>query len=236
MLEIIDQLPIAVFAKDPKNDFKFVIWNKKMASMFDVPSDNIIGITDFELFDDIEAAKKFRKIDEEVMAQGRVVDIQEVVTAAKGDITCHTLKLPLKLADGRELLVGMLDDITDDSANKKQLEAYRNDLELLVEKRTAQLQALANTDSLTGLGNRNFFIAEIKELIKGRDRSVPFSVMFIDLNGFKLLNDSYGHRLGDELLREMGKRLYEFNTHAPIVARLGGMSLFLQLSREKSTH
>ena len=222
LLEIIDQLPIAVFAKKPNDNYKFVIWNKKMASLFSLPQEKVIGTTDFEFFDDVEAARNFRRIDEDVIAQGRVIDMEEVVSTINGQITCHTLKLPLRLADGRQLLVGIIEDITEESANKKQLEVYRNELELLVEKRTLQLQDLANLDSLTGLGNRNFLLLEIKKLINDRSLSQQFAVFFIDLNGFKLLNDSYGHRLGDELLCLVGQRLNEFGNQAPIIARLGG--------------
>tara|TARA_R110002153_G_scaffold171435_1_gene324239 strand:+ start:21348 stop:23096 length:1749 start_codon:yes stop_codon:yes gene_type:complete len=222
LLEIIEQLPIAVFAKDPNDDYKFVIWNKKMASMFSLPPEKVIGTTDFDFFDDVEEAKMFRKIDEDVMAQGHVIDVKEVVSTINGEINCHTLKLPLQLADGRQLLVGIIDDITDETANITQLHEYRNELESLVEKRTLQLQDLANRDSLTGLGNRNFLLTEIKAAIKERSVSEKFAVIFIDLNGFKLINDSYGHRLGDELLCSVGQRLEEFRNQAPIITRLGG--------------
>ena len=222
LLEIIEQLPIAVFAKDPNDNYKFVIWNKKMAALFAIPPEKVIGTTDFDFFDDVEEAKSFRKIDEDVMAQGKVIDVVEVVTASKGLITCHTLKLPLKLADGRQLLVGMLDDISEETANKKQLHEYSHKLESLVEQRTLQLQNLANRDSLTGLGNRNFLLNELKTLIKTRADAKKFAVIFIDLNGFKLINDSYGHRLGDELLCLVGQRLKTFRKQAPIITRLGG--------------
>ena len=68
LLEIIEQLPIAVFAKDPNDNYKFVIWNKKMASLFENPPENVIGTSDFDFFDDLEEAKKFRQIDEDIMA------------------------------------------------------------------------------------------------------------------------------------------------------------------------
>ncbi|GAB2699324.1 PAS domain-containing protein [Aliiglaciecola aliphaticivorans] len=73
LLEIIEQLPIAVFAKDPNDNYRFVIWNKKMASLFENPRENVIGTSDFDFFNDIEEAKKFRQIDEDVMAQGKVM-------------------------------------------------------------------------------------------------------------------------------------------------------------------
>lgn len=96
------------------------------------------------------------------MAQGHVVDFEDTVSSTNGEIICHTLKLPLQLSDGQQLLVGMIDDITEENANKKQLDEYRNDLELIVKKRTLQLQNLANVDSLTKLGNRNFLLSEMK--------------------------------------------------------------------------
>ncbi|MDO6691979.1 EAL domain-containing protein [Aliiglaciecola sp. 3_MG-2023] len=230
LLEIIEQLPIAVFAKDPNDNYRFVIWNKKMASLFENPRENVIGTSDFDFFNDIEEAKKFRQIDEDVMAQGKVIDIQEEVTTSHGVITCHTLKLPLVLADGRKLLVGIIDDITEETANKKQLYEYSHKLESLVEKRTLQLQDLANRDSLTGLGNRSFLLTEIKSAIKDRPLSDEFAIIFIDLNGFKLINDSYGHRLGDDLLRLVGQRLESFRNQAPVIARLGGDEFVLTVN------
>lgn len=223
LLELIEQLPIGVFAKDPNDNYNFVIWNKRMETLIGLTQKEAIGANDFDFFEDKLEASYFRKTDEKVIADGHVVDIaEEVVSAKMGEIVCHTLKVPLRLADGRQLLVGIMDDITEESANKKQLDAYRNDLETLVTKRTHQLQDLANRDSLTGLANRNFLLTELKTYIGDRTLAQPLAVLFVDLNGFKLLNDSYGHRLGDELLYQVGQRLEKFRKQAPIVARLGG--------------
>jgi diguanylate cyclase (GGDEF)-like protein len=76
----------------------------------------------------------------------------------------------------------------------------------------------ASTDALTGLVNRH----GLKRQLQIRaDRGQPYTIYFIDLNGFKPVNDTYGHRAGDQLLAYLGRRLgTQFSGH--VVARLGG--------------
>lgn len=76
----------------------------------------------------------------------------------------------------------------------------------------------ASTDALTGLVNRS----GLKHQLRNRARrGQPYTIYMIDLNGFKRINDTFGHRAGDELLRQLGYRLAaRFAEH--LVARLGG--------------
>jgi diguanylate cyclase (GGDEF)-like protein len=76
----------------------------------------------------------------------------------------------------------------------------------------------ASTDALTGLVNRH----GLKRQLRNRaERRQPYTIYMIDLNGFKPVNDALGHRAGDELLRQLGRRLDRgLSTH--LVARLGG--------------
>ena len=86
-----------------------------------------------------------------------------------------------------------------------------------------KVQELASYDSLTGLPNRNMFLAELERLIARCQRSgAEFSVCFIDLDRFKLVNDSLGHSAGDELLRVMASRLRGALRESDLIARLGG--------------
>jgi diguanylate cyclase (GGDEF)-like protein len=76
----------------------------------------------------------------------------------------------------------------------------------------------ASTDGLTGLVNR----FGLKRQLRIRaDRGQPYTVYLIDLNGFKPINDTFGHRAGDELLRQLGRRL-RMRLCEHLVARLGG--------------
>ena len=86
-----------------------------------------------------------------------------------------------------------------------------------------KVQELARIDSLTGLPNRNMFLAEIERAIaRTRRHGLPFAVCFIDLDRFKSINDTLGHAAGDQLLREMAGRLRGVLRTTDLVARLGG--------------
>ncbi|MBI5288729.1 MAG: EAL domain-containing protein [Chloroflexi bacterium] len=86
-----------------------------------------------------------------------------------------------------------------------------------------QLVDLANHDPLTGLFNRRRFNEEIeRQLSTARRYNIPGALLFLDLDQFKDVNDSRGHRAGDELLIELARLLGERLRDADIVARLGG--------------
>lgn len=83
--------------------------------------------------------------------------------------------------------------------------------------------ALAYQDELTGLFNRRKFISEIEQLIADRaDCETPFALGLLDLDGFKLVNDVYGHPVGDSLLIEVAERLKGVLGETVKLARLGG--------------
>lgn len=82
-----------------------------------------------------------------------------------------------------------------------------------------QIYHQANHDSLTGLHNRYALQEQIERLI---GESKPFSLMFSDLDGFKEINDQFGHRMGDELLQHIGKRLRDALLPNEYAGRLGG--------------
>ncbi len=89
--------------------------------------------------------------------------------------------------------------------------------------REAQAHTLARIDSLTRLGNRKAFLERLHDALA--DDAKPcerVAVLFIDLDGFKAVNDRHGHRVGDELLRVVGERLSANVRASDVVARLGG--------------
>lgn len=78
-------------------------------------------------------------------------------------------------------------------------------------------QILARTDELTGLANRRRFMVEFEEFLNH-----PGSVLILDLDGFKPVNDTYGHDVGDQLLAQVALRLKRLVPDDSLLARLGG--------------
>jgi len=92
-----------------------------------------------------------------------------------------------------------------------------------IESQTKEIEKLAYYDSLTGLPNRNTFINKLEQEVARAERNNEnMGVLYIDLDDFKIVNDSYGHDLGDLLLKAVGKRLTEHIRLSDTVARLAG--------------
>lgn len=93
-----------------------------------------------------------------------------------------------------------------------------------------ELQRLAHYDTLTGLENRALFLSHLKSSIALADRNGQCcGLIFIDIDYFKSINDSYGHESGDLLLKECGKRLKECCRDTDHCARLGGDEFIILL-------
>ncbi|MCA9836384.1 MAG: EAL domain-containing protein [Trueperaceae bacterium] len=89
-----------------------------------------------------------------------------------------------------------------------------------LEASNRRLENLANFDPLTGLPNRSHFLKRLNSAIE--EQVAGFALLFIDLDGFKLVNDSLGHTYGDRLLLEVAKRLRKSVRRSDFVSRLGG--------------
>ena len=105
------------------------------------------------------------------------------------------------------------------------------------EELQAKSQYLAYHDSLTGLGNRLLFKEQLDEALKDVSGTPdPLAVLFIDLDGFKAVNDTLGHSVGDLLLKSLGTKLRDLISSTDRIARLGGDEFaILQVSSEQPT-
>ncbi len=102
-------------------------------------------------------------------------------------------------------------------------------------QRTFHLEHEANHDPLTGLANRNLFWDRLEQAIYTATRNRTLvAVVFIDLDRFKIINDSEGHEAGDEVLRAVSKRLKASVRENDTVARLGGDEFVLVLVNQPS--
>ena len=113
--------------------------------------------------------------------------------------------------------------VRSEDAHMHALTTLNDQLEATVAERTAELQVLLNRDLLTGLPNRRAIMALLPEALERAARSLrPCAVLFLDLDGFKGINDTHGHEEGDELLRQFGARVQDGVRKTDTVARLAG--------------
>ncbi len=103
-------------------------------------------------------------------------------------------------------------------------------------ERMRDLEKLATLDTLTGLHNRAWIIEKVGGMLSQVEDQAYTTVMFIDLNGFKAVNDLMGHATGDALLQQVSQRLQRCMRPGDSVARLGGdeFALLMSLSWQRS--
>ena len=140
----------------------------------------------------------------------------------------------------------LLQEIAEHAKARADLKQLNQELEIRVKERTAELsqtlQDLYRTqaklehnafhDSLTGLPNRDWLIKQLQELIAA---NTSYSVLFVDLDRFKIINDSLGHLAGDELLKCVAKRMQKCLKHSQIATRMGGDEFVILVETETGT-
>ena len=200
---VLDSIPARVFWKDKKGTF--VGCNSKFACVAGMQCPNdLVGMTDYDIFPD--QGHLYLKDDLEVMRTGTAkLNIEEPQTLSTGqEIWISTNKVPIRDSDGDVVgVMGSYNDITERVQHQKLME-YQ-----------------ARVDHLTKLPNRLALQEEIKNFESNRE-PVKGGVLFIDLDRFKLVNDSLGHDVGDNLLVQVSERIKQAVDGRGFLARLGG--------------
>ncbi|MEG3766474.1 EAL domain-containing protein [Alteromonas sp. 14N.309.X.WAT.G.H12] len=131
----------------------------------------------------------------------------------------------------RALTRGFNNMMSDISQQTEQI----NQKNRLLTRQQAQMEKLANFDPLTGLPNRQFLMKSLSiELARAKRHERDVAILFLDLDGFKMVNDSFGHDVGDKLLCEISDEITTNLREGDIVGRLGGDEFVVILSDEVS--
>ena len=195
----------AIIAADHR--FDIIFFNKGAERIFGHTAEDILGHPLVELLPSFASdAARFKTAQ---FDQGAANDVGErrEVSARRIDGCDFPAEMSLSVLDedGGTVCLAILRDISE-------------------KKRVAeQIEYLATHDSLTGLPNRRLFFDRLAHAIDVAERNEKLmALMFIDLDGFKQVNDVFGHAAGDELLRVVAERIRSRLRSADTVARLGG--------------
>ncbi|MEJ2686208.1 MAG: diguanylate cyclase [Gammaproteobacteria bacterium] len=202
---ILNAIPSPVFIKDRAH--RVVLVNNAFCELLGRPREALINKVEEHL--PREQLAVFWEMDDRVFETGEANENEEVLTGSSGVLRVIVTRkrlMWLPTAAGDEpYILATISDVT----------AYRE-----AERRARHL---AEHDVLTGLANRAHFTHRLKEAIEAAGRGgSEEALLLLDLDGFKAVNDSYGHPAGDELLQVIAQRLAGLVRPVDTVARLGG--------------
>lgn len=204
MQAVIDAAPTPIFYKDAEG--RYLGCNKAFEEYIGLSRDALIGKSVFELFDD-ELAKIYFEADKALFDSEGTQMYEAKVKYADGsihDVMFHKAYFHAEDASV-EGIVGSILDITERKKAEKALEQ------------------LAHTDNLTGLDNRYSLMKSLeRSLLCQKRENFRLAFLMLDLDGFKQVNDSFGHPTGDSLLKEVAKKLKNTFRESDIIARVGG--------------
>ena len=209
-------LPDATFAVDTEG--KIILWNKAMEEMTGIKAEDMLGRGEFEhslpfygerrpgLADMV--LKSHPEFEDSYLLFEKQEDrsvFGEAFCPCIGDAGMYVWVKASPLYDSEGKLFGAIETIRDITERKRTEE---------------KIQHMSYHDRLTGLYNR-YYLEEQMNIID-TEQQLPISIIMIDLNGLKLVNDTHGYSTGDEMLKNTAAVLRQLCQDSEIIARLGG--------------
>lgn len=211
-----------LFEKSPdgivliEND-RFIQCNPKILDIFGYTSkETFLNVSPLQIFrrrqpDGSYSFIKLEQMRDTVLESGND-EFELLLKKQSGETFWADIMLASAVLNGRDIIYLVCRDITQ-----------RKEMELELARQKNILYYQANHDALTGLPNRSLSMKELKLGLKEAiEHNYELALMFIDLDGFKRINDSLGHDVGDKVIHIIGERLKRSIRQKDMVARLGG--------------
>ncbi|MEH6594777.1 MAG: diguanylate cyclase [Colwellia polaris] len=236
MMEMLHNIEVGLVVID--RDYTIQIWNGFMENHSGLLPRNVKGKSVFDLFEEIPEDWFRRKAESVFLLKNKAFTIWEQrpyvfkfnnyrpITGTAEFMYQNTTFIPLISSTGEVThLCLLVYDVTDNATHKKELEKVNADLALL-----------SQVDGLTCLFNRNYWQkcieTEFKRYVRHRQTS---TLVMLDIDNFKMVNDKYGHTVGDYVLKHLAQIISEQVRETDITGRYGGEEFVIFLSGTSSS-
>lgn len=203
LADVIENIPSITYVKNRQG--RNLLVNKKYEAVTGKSREQVLGKLDSEIYAPGDA-EAYRAADLQVMRSGQVLEVEESLSTAEGEKFFLSVKFPTRNPAGDITgICGISTDIT-------QLKHYQRELE-----------RLSQYDELTGLFNRRHFMSLARYALSRSARyGGDLSLLMLDIDHFKQVNDDHGHRAGDLVLAALSQEIRQALRETDIPGRLGG--------------
>lgn len=216
-------------------DMKICLWNNYMSIITKIDSKTAIGKHIYEIFPNMNK-KYFNTSMSNVLNSGSKMFFSAALH--KEFVPCKeylNLKISRFEKKGCQYLLLEFIDVTNQFLQINQLKSYINNLYKVnkeLKEKEKMIKELAYYDNLTGIANRALFYELADKFLETAKRENNLlSLMFIDIDKFKNINDTYGHKTGDEILVKVANILKKSIKKNDLVARFGGDEFLILLPK-----
>ncbi|MFC1657870.1 PAS domain S-box protein [Candidatus Omnitrophota bacterium] len=214
---LLKNIPHGIFYKDLNS--VYMLCNESYASDLNIGPAEIKGKTDYDFYPK-ELADKYRADDKRIIESGRSEELEEEYLRGGQRVAVQTLKSPVRDEQGNIIgIFGIFWDITERKKNKRRLELLNRELV----RTNKRLKSISVRDMQTGLYNHRYLEEVLDaEFYRAKRYGHPLSVIMLDVDYFKSINDVYGHKFGDLVLKQLARLLKRMVRRYDVVIRFGG--------------
>ena len=202
-------------------------WNKVAENLFDVRAEDVLNTSFPNCGINWEWNRIYEGIADSILLE-KITHLSNVEFIGKEGKAGYLDMTINAIMDQKKEVTGFLlfgEDVTEKELNKALLEEIENrkKVELELTRLNSELERLAKEDPLTGLPNRRFFMDQFeKEFQRAQRYSMDLSMMILDVDHFKMINDTHGHQVGDKVLISLANVIRDSLRSSDMAGRYGG--------------